>query len=163
LKHLITIILLFSSFKSFCQLQETLLYNSSGQLKLDTSYSITQEQLIKWRSVEDLLIERIIQEVKYSPIARENELIGCSIVCFEVDSIGHLQNFRKIKTIGGGLEEIVLNTLKTFQFLQALIAPNSMSSPYYLPINFNLINSRKYIKDNNAIPIFDVHFEYIQK
>lgn len=163
MKYIVTIFFLFASFKSFCQSRETLLYNSSGHLKLDTSYSIKQVQLNQWRSVEEYIIDKIILEVKYSAIAKENELSGCSIISFEVDSIGNLQNYKKIKTVGGGLEEIVIKALKTVQFLQGLKSSNGIPNTYYLPINFNIINSKKYIKENNAIPILDVHHEYIQR
>ncbi len=154
--------LLVVSLQTFGQESETLLYNKKGELKADTTLSISKEQLNKWRAIEDLLIAKLV-EVKYSAVAEENNLSGNSIIEFEIDSSGQILNFKIKNAVGGGLEELVKQSIKSFTLINSLKSQDGKVYKYYVPISFNLINAKEFIKKENSIPIFDVKQDYIQK
>ena len=148
---------------SFCQVNETLLYTSKGQLKYDTSLSISINQLNQWRGIEDLLIDKLIQDIKYSAIARENNLSGTLIAVIEVDSAGKLVSVTFKNPIGGGLEKLVELSVRSFQHISSLKSRDTTSNVFYLPLSFNLIIAKDFIQNKNAIPIFGVEHEFIQR
>jgi len=147
---------------AYGQASGTLLYNSKGQLRADTSLVINNDQLRKWRAIEDFIIEKIIQKVTYSEMALVSNLSGVSIVSFTVDSIGKLKDFRIIKKVGGGLEERIMFCLEEFSYLNHLSNINNNDNRYFLALNFQFIDAEKYIEKEKAIPIYDVKFIYIQ-
>ena len=63
LQLLLFIFLLVFTLTSYCQTNESLLYNNSGRLRIDTSLVITSYQLEKWKGIEDLIINEIIGRI----------------------------------------------------------------------------------------------------
>jgi len=59
---------------------ETLLYNKKGQLRADTTLTISNEQLDKWRPFEKYIINRLVTQIEYTQMALEFDLSGTSIV-----------------------------------------------------------------------------------
>ncbi len=162
MKILITISLLVFASVGFCQTTESLLYNGRGQLKADTSFSISGKQLELWKGVENLFIKELISDVQYSTVAKENNLSGLSIISFDLDSAKQLKNFKIIKQVGGGLEECLKIFIKSFQYLNTLAPADNSSLTYYISVDFELIDAAKTMVTTHAIPVAKVKFDYIQ-
>ena len=160
-KILLTLIIMSIIVKGHSQTKGSLLYNSKGQLRADTSLTISSNQLKIWSKIEDFFISGLIKNVKYSPLASEENLNGISIVSFDIDSLGQLKNFKIIKEVGGGLEIQTKIWIKTFEYLTSL-APTNGRFTYFLAIKFSSIDATDFIKKENLIPISNVEFNFIQ-
>jgi hypothetical protein len=159
----IIIVLIIVAFSSIVRGQEneTLLYNNKGQLRADTTLTITLGQLNKWRPVEEYIINMLVTQIEYSQMATESSLSGTSIVSFDVDSKGKLIDFKTLKQVGGGLEEVIKLNLKAFDKLTSLAPKDKKSFKYYLALSFQLIDVETFIKEENAIPIIKVKYDLI--
>jgi len=156
-------ILIINSLLIHCQTYNSALYNSNGHLRVDSSLKISLAQLQKWSRMEGGLIDEIVHKVKYSQMASESDLKGLMIVSFEIDSSGKVTDFKSIKEIGGGLEEIVKTCLTNYMYIKTLASSESkVNLKYYLAIYYDLINANEYIRKNGAIPITKVIWEYSQ-
>ena len=162
MKILITLSLLVFASIGFSQSTASLLYNEHGQLKADTSFSISQSQLKAWKGVENLFIKELISDVQYSTFAKENDLSGLSIISFDLDSTKQLKNFKIIKQVGGGLEECLKIFIKSFKYLNTLAPTDKDSLTYYISVDFELVDAAKTMVKTHAIPVATVKFDYIQ-
>jgi hypothetical protein len=163
MKRNIIIVIIIGAFSSLVcgQDNETLLYNYKGQLRADTTLTISQTQLDKWRPVEQYFIEMLVTQIEYSQMATESNISGTSIVSFDVDSLGKLIDFKTLKQVGGGLEEVVKQHLKVFDKLATLAPKDKKNYKYFLAFSFQLIDAEKFIKKENAIPITKVRYSLI--
>lgn len=158
---ILTVILAFP-IVMYGQGNETLLYNDKGQLRADTTLTISPEQLNRWSGIEQLLIAWLVDEVEYSQMATESELTGTSIVSFDIDSLGKFADYQVIKQVGGGLEAVAKQHLKGFRMLSHL-ALNSTNNKYFIAFSFQIVDADEFIKKEKAIPIFKVVKKAIQK
>ena len=162
MRKIITIILLISTTLSYGQTKKSLLYNESGKLLIDTSLCISKAQLEKWKDIEDSFIYDIISNLKYSQIAKENNLSGLSIISFDLDNSLLLKNFKILKQVGGGLEECLKIAISSFTLLKSLAPDDNSTLTYYVSVDFKLIDAKKIIEKIHTIPISTVNYEYIQ-
>ena len=148
---------------SFSQTTESLLYNIKGQLRADTSLIIDSDQLTKWMRVEDQIITEIVNRIEYSEMASDYNLTGISIVSFNIDSNGSMKDFKILKQVGGGLEEKIRICINSIGCLNSLAPTDKINYTYFLTFEFLLIDSKEFIKKENAIPVYKVKFDRIQK
>lgn len=164
---LIRIILLFgllcNQLKVSAQAREMLMYTNEGMLRIDTSFSISQDQIVKWRGTENLFIERLIRDVTYSQMATDYDVNGILIVSFDIDSLGNLVGYVPISRLGGSLEEIVFSSIKKFGFLKLLAPTTTGIYTYYLAFDFQLVDAKEAIEKNHAIPVTKVKFEFVRE
>jgi len=66
-------------------LEKASLYNSNGQLLLDTSLTITKKQYAKWRKVEENILDELCSKIKYPQIAVANHLQSITILAIDCD------------------------------------------------------------------------------
>ena len=142
---------------------ETLVYNKKGQLRADTTLTISNEQLDKWRPFEKYIINRLVTQIEYTQMALEFDLSGTSIVSFDVDSLGKIIDFKKLRLAGGGLEEGVIRNLKVYDSLKSLAPKDKKFYKYFLAFSFQLVDAEKFIKKENTIPIIKVNYHLIQQ
>jgi len=162
-KNILFILIVFALSKVvFGQDNEALLYNSKAQLRADTTLIITQEQLNKWKPVEEYLINFLVTQIEYSQMATESNLSGTSVVSFIVDSTGKIIDFKTIRQVGGGLEEVVKQHLKLFNMLTNLASKN-INNEYFLAFSFQLVDADSYIRKEKSIPIIKVKKDLIIK
>jgi len=146
---------------TYGQSVEALLYNNKGQLRADTTLTIDKIVLNKWILVEKLMIEMLLNNVSYSQMALDFDLEGTSVISFDIDISGNLIDYKVIKQVGGGLEEIIISQLKTFEFLTSLSSIGRPYFRYYLAFDFKIVDTEKYLKEHNKIPIFKVKYDPI--
>ena len=140
---------------------QSYIYNSKGQLIIDTTLTINQDQLNIWRLMESKMLSLISMNIDYSNMARESGIYGIAIVAFDFDSLD-LKNIRLIKNIGGGLDENIIDGMERisekivleFRLIQNLIKLNYQGT-YYIPFEFSLIDLNEIMKKKNSIPIID--------
>ncbi|MCG3164421.1 MAG: hypothetical protein POELPBGB_00175 [Bacteroidia bacterium] len=163
MKNVVAAFLVFLACSQLCfgQADQSLLYNDKGQLKFDTTLSISKIQLQKWIGVEDSFIAEL-NHIKYLPMAAMDDIKGDMILRFEVDSTGKVLNIyhvKKLLGIGNSFE--TKNIINNFSLISSL-KPERGTYIYYLPFAYRLVDTNKFIKENNAIPVTGQHFHYIQ-
>ena len=140
------------------------IYNDNGQLRIDTTLKITQEQFDIWDLSENYILEILSNNIEYSRMAREAGMKGIAIIAFDCDTLD-LRNIRTIKKLGGGLDENIIEGIKKvsdkiiFEFRHI---PGQKDGErikyigtYYIPFDFSLIDFKEEMKKTNAIPIID--------
>ena len=164
--HLIYIIfgLLVPIFTYSQEQNRSYIYNYKGQLRVDTSLTITQKQYKAWSIAEDNLLSHLSRHINYPPLANESGIIGIVIISFDCDTLG-IKNIRAMNKIGGGLDKAAIEgitrlkekILLEFRHTQNIKRrkPISYQGTYYIPIDFTLINLLEYKNKNYTIPILD--------
>jgi len=142
--------------------QESYLYNSEGQLLVDTSLSINNNQLKAWQIIERDVVGVIAAYVDYSHMAREAGINGTLIAAFDYNSNG-LKDIRIVRRLGGGLDESVLNGLEKTKsridrefkiiFVRADMKGKNIEGTYFIPFDFGLIDVIEKLKEKHAIPV----------
>ncbi|NOX45628.1 MAG: hypothetical protein GXO89_01450 [Chlorobi bacterium] len=145
------------SFKSY-------IYNDNGQLRIDTTLKINQDQFKIWHLSENNILAIISNNIKFSNLAKEAGIAGIAIVAFDCDT-SDLSNIRLINKLGGGLDESIIEGIEKmgervvleFRLIQNLKRRDRISylGTYYIPIEFSLIDLREEMKTKNTIPVID--------
>ena len=82
-KFLFIVILLFFS-GVLVSAQETKLYDSSGKLKIDTTYQINMSDLKQERYFEEYVLQKVYESIDYPRIAYQNGIGGLVIARIKV-------------------------------------------------------------------------------
>lgn len=156
---LLTLLLTFNQAKG-----QSYIYNSKGQVIIDTTLSINSDQLEIWRLAESNILSYISMNIDYSNMARESGINGIAIVALDCDSLD-IKNIRLIKKLGGGLDENIIDGINKisekivleFRLIQNRKKREKLNyqGTYYIPFDFSLIDLNEIMKKKNAIPIID--------
>jgi hypothetical protein len=151
------------NFKSF-------IYNDNGQLRIDTTLNISQDQFDIWNMSESNILGIISISADYSKIALANGIQGIVIVSFDCDTTD-LNNIKILKSTGGPLYKNVIKIIEKkskhivyeFRHIQNLRKndPIKYLGTYYIPFDFSLINLNEEMKKRNAIPMFGLQIPLI--
>lgn len=87
---------------------KSVFYHLDGTLRLDTSYRITPEAFIYWRQTESRIINLLIEETEYHPIAVENGIGGLAIASFQCDSLKGVKNIGIAKSADPFIDKSVI-------------------------------------------------------
>ena len=151
-------IILFSLFitLSLKGYNQTLLYNSKGQLFADTTCKLTAEQFDLWHHLEGEIIEEITFKIHYPELASENSISMSVIISFDIDSSKQIKNFKSVKIAGWGFEESIIISLKKSNYIKFLAPEDGRTFTFFIPFNFECHSSAEYLKKHNTIPILSV-------
>lgn len=150
----------------------SLIYNYKGQLRIDTSLTISQKQFKAWSMAESNILTHLSKAIEYPPLAKESGIKGVVIVSIECDTF-EIKNIIPLTNYGGGLEnaavqgieKIKKKILMEFKLTQNIIRDMPILHPgtYYIPIDFNFIDLTKYMKNNHTIPILETKAPLISR
>lgn len=158
-----TIILVLYSINSYSQTELTNnFYYESGQLKMDTSIVLNQDNLKIWKLCAKDIIAILKNEVKYSNLARDAGLQGETILIINFSS-DSLIGFRLMKNLGGGLNENIYNSLKrNRKKINSLIRENCNSTneidckgAFYIPFEFRLYQEQIVPERGDVIQVLE--------
>jgi hypothetical protein len=140
------------------------IYNDNGQLRIDTTLKINQDQFKIWYLSENNILSIISNNIEFSNLAKEAGITGIAIVAFDCDT-SNLSNIRLINKLGGGLDESIIKGIEKmgerivleFRLIQNLKRRHRINylGTYYIPIEFSLIDLREEMKTKNTIPVID--------
>jgi len=146
--------------------QKSYIYNEMGQLRVDTTLSISQNQYRIWCSIEGNILSHVSNSIDYNRMAKESGLTGIIIVAFDSDTLD-LKNIRLLNQFGGGLDENVItginkiskkivNEFRMIQGIRRKGTPLEYLGTYYIPISFKIIKPSDYMKETNTMPIIGI-------
>ena len=98
----------------------------------NTKIFIPEVQSIKKVAPENIISKHII----YPNIIRDYSLSGTSVVEFNIDKYGYIQNIEIVKAIGQPFDIAILNGLQSFTSHEMLKGQFSKELRYSLPIYF---------------------------
>ena len=136
------------------------IYNSNGQLYIDTSFSISAEQYKSWLHVESNLIA-YFSNLEFPNIYVENSIYpkGILIVSFRCDSndISDITVLNDTSLYGKqailGLKKQGRNIASELKLGASYSSKGKYLGLYYIPINFRLIDFYQELRKSNAVPI----------
>lgn len=104
---------------------------------ISNSTTVEDFELIKFRKVEQQIIDELQQEISYPALAYDYQLEGTVYVSFIFD--GKVKEAKVIKSVGGGCDEAALKALAKFpelyeKFGEAILNPIQIT----IPFRFNL-------------------------
>jgi hypothetical protein len=153
------IVLLFAATAS----AQSYLYNEKGQLILDTSLTISQSQLMKWRQAENNIVAWL-SRIKIPDLYREGVVkpqggTQIFIAGFTVDSA----DIKDIEVLNDtswyanavvkGLKEQGKNIARTLKSRSRITQDQVYMGKYYVAVNFLLISFYEHLKNDKAVPI----------
>lgn len=135
-------------------------YNENGQFLLDTTLTISKEQLRKWLRAENNIVAGL-SNIEYPPIFLDNKIQPPEypiIVSFELDT-ADIKNI-KIISDSSNYDHAVTNSLQK-QGSDIAYRLNrwdsskteKISETYYLAIKFEMINFYEKLRQNHAVPV----------
>ena len=78
-------------------------------------------------------------EPPYSEDARRAKLQGTVVLLLEIDATGHAQNIRVVRSLGLGLDERAMETVKTWRFKPASRDGRPVPATATIEVNFRLL------------------------
>ena len=97
------------------------------------------EEMPSFPGGEDKMLEYISRNIKYPPVARENNITGRVYVSFVVDKDGKIKDAKILRGIGGGCDEEALRVVKSMPDWKAgRQNGRSVQVQFNLPVNFTL-------------------------
>jgi periplasmic protein TonB len=97
------------------------------------------EEMPSFPGGEDKMLEYIARNIKYPPVARENNITGRVYVSFVVDKDGKIKEAKILRGIGGGCDEEALRVVKSMPDWKAgRQNGRSVQVQFNLPVNFTL-------------------------
>ena len=97
------------------------------------------EEMPSFPGGEEKMLEYIAKNIKYPPVARENNITGRVYVSFVVDKDGKIKDAKILRGIGGGCDEEALRVVKTMPDWKAgRQNGRSVQVQFNLPVNFTL-------------------------
>ena len=136
------------------------IYNSNGQLYIDTSLSVSSEQYKSWSYVESNLIY-FFSKLELPTIYLENVVYpkGIIIVSFTCDS-NDISNIKVLNDTSYYAKRTILGLKKQSRNIASELKLGASYSSngkylglYYIPINFKLIDFHQELRKSNAVPI----------
>lgn len=141
------------------------LYNSKGQLRIDTTLTIGPQQSRIWNNIEGNILHHIHRNVTYPEIAKEVNLTGVVIIAFYCDT-SEIKNIRIVKEESELLNNAAIEGVTkikeklVFQFIAIQSSYRGQKynyiGNYYLPIKFDLIDLNKQMRREHVMPIIGV-------
>jgi len=146
--------------ETISQSNETYLYNTKEQLRVDTTLCLSGKYLQTFGKIEGQIISLISGEIQYPQLARELNVSGLIIAAIDYDSL----DFKEIRYIrndipGIGFEDsinIVLKRVGKIIVTKIGKLENSQKGgTFYIPFDFILYNYKDNIitRKRQAIPI----------
>ncbi len=97
------------------------------------------EEMPSFPGGEEKMLEYIARNIKYPPVARENNITGRVYVSFVVDKDGKIKDGKILRGIGGGCDEEALRVVKAMPDWKAgRQNGRSVQVQFNLPVNFTL-------------------------
>ncbi len=97
------------------------------------------EEMPSFPGGEEKMLAYIAKNIKYPPVARENNIIGRVYVSFVVDKDGKIKEAKILRGIGGGCDEEALRVVKSMPDWKAgRQNGRSVQVQFNLPVNFTL-------------------------
>ena len=97
------------------------------------------EEMPTFPGGEDEMLKYIARNIKYPPVARENNITGRVYVSFVVDKEGKIKEAKILRGIGGGCDEEALRVVKSMpDWKPGRQNGRSVQVQYNLPVNFTL-------------------------
>lgn len=97
------------------------------------------EEMPSFPGGEEKMLEYIARNIKYPPVARENNITGRVYVSFVVDKDGKIKDAKILRGIGGGCDEEALRVVKSMPDWKAgRQNGRSVQVQFNLPVNFTL-------------------------
>lgn len=97
------------------------------------------EEMPTFPGGEEKMLEYIARNIKYPPVARENNITGRVYVSFVVDKDGKIKEAKILRGIGGGCDEEALRVVKSMPDWKAgRQNGRSVQVQFNLPVNFTL-------------------------
>lgn len=97
------------------------------------------EEMPSFPGGEEKMLEYIAKNIKYPPVARENNITGRVYVSFVVDKDGKIKDSKVLRGIGGGCDEEALRVVKSMPDWKAgRQNGRSVQVQFNLPVNFTL-------------------------
>ena len=150
----------------FSNAQHSYIYNEKGQLRVDTTLSISQNQYQIWSLIEGNILAHVSNNIDYNAMAKASGITGVIIVAFDCDTLD-LKNIRLLNGIGGGLDENVIDGIHNiskkivgeFRMIQGVRrkgSPLEYLGTYYIPISFKIIKPFDHMTETNTMPIIGI-------
>lgn len=125
------------------------IYFENGQLKADSSFSISKQQFEIWKRYENAIVDQVFSAIKYPISMQENGISFYLIVSFYIGVNGEIVNLNIeksqeqhkayfIKQFGASAIASIYGIYMSYPVLAGL-------GKYYLPINYMV----RHIGDNN--------------
>jgi hypothetical protein len=128
------------------------LYKSNGRLIADTTFNISQQQLLKWTTIEDSLTKNILEKLYYPVVSRETNVAGKLIISFTLDTTGRFNDFYIEKyymdfspdTGDVFIKNFMKSSFYATKYFSGVFVKNGFKSDkdiiekYYLPVDFHL-------------------------
>lgn len=87
------------------------------------------------------LFEYLRKNIKYPPMARENNLQGTVVLSFIVDEKGSIKDIKVMRSVGGGCDEEAIRVVKSMpQWNPGKQRGTAVKVSYTLPVRFTLKN-----------------------
>ncbi len=97
------------------------------------------EEMPAFPGGEEKMLQYISKNIKYPPVARENNITGRVYVSFVVDKDGKIKDAKILRGIGGGCDEEALRVVKSMPDWKAgRQNGRSVQVQFNLPVNFTL-------------------------
>ena len=145
---------------------QSYLYNDKGQLLIDTSFCITNDQLIEWKEAEKEIISEIVHSISYPPIASENDIAGKVIIRFVCDTfeIKNISIINRSKNIAPLEESAIQGFKKATKYIHSTLTRNTTIThterikhgvgAYYIVLDFSILPYKQFLEKNKGtIPI----------
>ncbi len=142
------------------QNSQSSIYNSNGQLYIDTSYSISSEQYKSWSHAESNLM-CYFSKLEFPTIYLENNISpkGILIISFRCDT-NDISDITVLNDTSLYAKQIILGLKKQSRNIASELKLGASYSSkgkylgrYYIPINFRLIDFYQELRKSNAVPI----------
>jgi antitoxin component YwqK of YwqJK toxin-antitoxin module len=159
----IVIILCFS--RVLVSAQETKLYNSSGKLKIDTTYQINMSDLKQERYFEEYALQKVYESIDYPRIAYQNG-IGGLVIARIVVMKGKLDTYCEIVK---SPDPMLSNAVRKAFFENALDLLRTSETydniEFFVPFEFDVKTDsfNKKLESNKLIKIQKIYLEPTKK
>ena len=131
------------------------IYNKKGKLLLDTSFSITEKQLNKWRRHETHFLYYISKNIEYPVMLREAGITGFAILSFDCDTTNSIKNITILSKSNILFGQAAIKGLqKSEKILTSFLKNKSgLTETFYIPVVFNLFDFEDKINYHKALPV----------
>lgn len=154
------VLILFFSFLVTCNMygQESLLYNSDGKLKIDTTLCIESSSLAEMVKIEQFILPTLYNRLDYPENSRENGNEGILIIEVTIGAIEKSIEWRSleceiIKGVDPWIDKSVIKAIYCLKSSIIYIVEDTEEFNFYIPFIFELEKSEfeENLKRNGAV------------
>lgn len=133
--------------------QESILYNPSGKLKVDTTLKVEKEVLLLLPKIENSLLPTLYNRVEYPDISIENGTQGLVIIKVTVKPRMSVVDSKLVKGVDPWIDKSVLKAIKSMEIRILHELDGSKELLFYVPLKFELEKSEfeENMKRNSAV------------